>query len=99
MLFDSESRGYWLNELAFVLHNDVDNALRLSCVDSLLTALDAVRDIVQITDEQDRMLYANVAAEKLFGYARDDKLGGSGSGSSGHVIWDQEIVEESVRGL
>jgi PAS domain-containing protein len=72
VLLDSESRGYWLNELAFILHHDVDNVIRLSCVDSLLSALDSVRDVVQITDEQDRMLYANVAAEKLLGFPRDE---------------------------
>ena len=48
ILYDSESRGYWLNELAFILHHDTDNAIRLSCVDSLLSALDAVRDVVQV---------------------------------------------------
>ena len=48
ILYDSESRGYWLNELAFILHHDIDNAIRLSCVDSLLSALDAVRDVVQV---------------------------------------------------
>ena len=51
ILYDSESRGYWLNELAFILHHDTDNAIRLSCVDSLLSALDAVRDVVQVSQQ------------------------------------------------
>ena len=51
ILYDSESRGYWLNELAFILHHDTDNAIRLSCVDSLLSALDAVRDVVQVSQK------------------------------------------------
>ena len=56
ILYDSESRGYWLNELAFILHHDIDNAIRLSCVDSLLSALDAVRDVVQVCNPNNPMV-------------------------------------------
>ena len=48
ILLDSGSRGYWLNELAFLLQHDLDNALRFQCVDHLLTALDATEDVVQV---------------------------------------------------
>ena len=30
-------------------------------------------ELSQISDEKDRMLYANVAAEKLLGFSREDK--------------------------
>ena len=43
-------------------------------------------ELSQISDEKDRMLYANVAAEKLLGFSREDKdaalwdEGGHGTG-------------------
>ena len=37
-------------------------------------------DLAQISDEKDRMLYSNVAAEKLLGFSREDKDAG---------LWDE----------
>jgi hypothetical protein len=48
VIFDSGSRGYWLNELFLLLHSDVDTCLKLQCADTLFTALDNCRDIVQV---------------------------------------------------
>ena len=48
VIFDSGSRGYWLNELFLLLHSDVDTCLRLQCADTLFTALDNCKDIVQV---------------------------------------------------
>ena len=59
LLIDSGSRGYWLNELAMVIHSDVEASLRLQCTDLLLTALDNCRDVIQVTDSQDRVIYEN----------------------------------------
>jgi hypothetical protein len=49
VIFDSGSRGYWLNELFLLLNSDVDTCLRLQCADTLFTALDNCRDIVQVS--------------------------------------------------
>ncbi len=49
VIFDSGSRGYWLNELFLLLHSDVDTCLRLQCADTLFAALDNCRDIVQVS--------------------------------------------------
>jgi PAS domain-containing protein len=69
---DSSSRGFWLNELAQLLHNDVDNCLRMACADTLLAALDAVSDIVQIADGEERLVFTNTASEKVLGFAKED---------------------------
>ena len=52
LLLDSGSRGYWLNEMAMVIHTDVEASLKLQCADLLLTALDNCRDVIQVTDSQ-----------------------------------------------
>ena len=72
ILVDSGSRGYWLNELAMVVHTDVEASLRLQCADLLLTALDHCRDVIQVTDSQDRVIYENNSTEKILGYSSSD---------------------------
>ena len=67
VLLDSGSRGYWLNELAMIIHTDVEATLRSKCADLLLTALDHCRDVVQVTDTQDRVIYENNSTEKILG--------------------------------
>ena len=42
-----------------VIHSDVEASLRLQCTDLLLTALDNCRDVIQVTDSQDRVIYEN----------------------------------------
>lgn len=74
LLLDSGSRGYWLNELAMIIHTDVEASLRLRCADLLLTALDNCRDVVQVTDCQDRVIYENNSTEKVLGYSSSDWL-------------------------
>lgn len=71
---DSGSRGYWLNELATIIHSDVEASLRLQCADLLLTALDNCHDAVQVTDSEDRVIYENCGTEKLLGYSSSDWL-------------------------
>ena len=72
ILVDSGSRGYWLNELAMIIHTDVEACLRLQCADLLLTALDHCRDVIQVTDSQDRVIYENNSTEKNLGYSSSD---------------------------
>ena len=74
ILLDSGSRGYWLNELAMIIHTEVEATLRLKCADLLLTALDHCRDAVQVTDTQDRVIYENNSTEKILGYSNSDWL-------------------------
>lgn len=72
LLLDSGSRGYWLNELAVLMHSDVEALLRKQCVDLLLTALDSCHDVIQMTDSQDKVIYCNTAAERVLGHAASD---------------------------
>ena len=74
ILVDSGSRGYWLNELAMIIHTEVEATLRLKCADLLLTALDHCRDAIQVTDRQDRVIYENNSTEKILGYSNSDWL-------------------------
>ena len=91
LLLDSGSRGYWLNELAMIIHTDVEASLRLRCAGLLLTALDNCRDVVQVTDSQDRVIYENNSTEKVLGFSQ--------SSDSEKALWDfQDTVNltESV---
>ena len=67
-------------------------------------------ELSQISDEKDRMLYANVAAEKLLGFSREDKDAGlwdegdesGGNGDSATVVsgWARGVsMSRSGRGL
>lgn len=92
LLLDSGSRGYWLNELAIIIHTDVEASLRLRCAGLLLTALDNCRDVVQVTDSHDRVIYENNSTEKVLGFQRE-------SSDSEKALWDfQDTVNltESV---
>lgn len=76
-----------------LLHSDLDLMTRLSGAETLFTALDNVRDIVQITDAQDRLIYGNAACEKLLGYNREDiqqqqQSGAKATSPAGMGIWD-----------
>ena len=55
-----------------VVHTDVEASLRLQCADLLLTALDHCRDVIQVTDSQDRVIYENNSTEKNLGYSSSD---------------------------
>jgi PAS domain-containing protein len=91
LLLDSGSRGYWLNELAITIHTDVEASLRLRCAGLLLTALDNCRDVVQVTDSHDRVIYENNSTEKVLGFSQ--------SSDSEKALWDfQDTVNltESV---
>ena len=55
-----------------VVHTDVEASLRLQCADLLLTALDHCRDVIQVTDSQDRVIYENNSTEKILGYSSSD---------------------------
>jgi len=91
LLLDSGSRGYWLNELAIIIHTDVEASLRLRCAGLLLTALDNCRDVVQVTDSHDRVIYENNSTEKVLGFSQ--------SSDSEKALWDfQDTVNltESV---
>ena len=57
-----------------IIHTDVEASLRLRCADLLLTALDNCRDVVQVTDSQDRVIYENNSTEKILGYSSSDWL-------------------------
>lgn len=69
ILFDSNSRGYWLNELALLIHNEVETGLRLQMLESLMLSLDNCSDAIQIADQSDHILYQNATAERLAGYS------------------------------
>ena len=85
LLLDSGSRGYWLNELAMIIHTDVEASLRLRCAGLLLTALDNCRDVVQVTDSQDRVIYENNSTEKVLGFSSSDGLE--------KALWDFQVIE------
>ncbi|XP_059082020.1 high affinity cAMP-specific and IBMX-insensitive 3',5'-cyclic phosphodiesterase 8A-like isoform X2 [Tigriopus californicus] len=72
ILLDSSSRGYWLNELAWILRNDCENALKSQCFETMLSALNNCRDIVQITDDENKLMFSNLASERVLGFKDDD---------------------------
>ena len=66
-----------------IIHTDVEASLRLRCANLLLTALDNCRDVVQVTDGQDRVIYENNSTEKVLGYSSSDWLEKS--------LWDYQV--------
>ncbi len=105
LLHDSGSRGFWLNKLATLVSADVESALKLQCVDSLIAALNGCKDLVQISDSDDRLVYANPACERILGFDPAADLSGrdawdlqSTVGAAGEVVGDtlREEEEEEV---
>jgi len=72
---DSVSRAFWTNELLQLVRGPVKTAFRLRATQSLFSALDNCRDIVQITDSSHKVTWVNHTAEKILGYSRDEILG------------------------
>ena len=62
--------------------NEIDNALRLRTLETLLTALDNCTDVVQITDHEDKIIFQNSAGEKTLGYPSTDYISGD------RQLWD-----------
>jgi len=67
---ESVSRVGWTNELLQLVRGPVTTAFRLRHTQSLFTALDNVRDIVQVTDSDHKVTWVNQAAEKSPGSTR-----------------------------
>jgi len=72
---ESMSRAFWTNELLQLVRGPVNTAFRLRATQSLFSALDNCRDIVQITDSNHKVTWVNHTAEKILGYPRDEILG------------------------
>jgi len=72
---ESMSRAWWTNELLQLVRGPVNTAFRLRATQSLFSALDNCRDIVQITDSSHKVTWVNHTAEKILGYSRDEILG------------------------
>lgn len=72
---ESVSRAFWTNELQQLIRGPVNTAFRLRATQSLFSALDNCRDIVQITDSSHKVTWVNHTAEKILGYSRDEILG------------------------
>lgn len=72
---ESMSRAFWTNELLQLVRGPVNTAFRLRATQSLFSALDNCRDIVQITDCSHKVTWVNHTAEKILGYSRDEILG------------------------
>ena len=54
---ESMSRAFWTNELLQLIRGPVNSAYRLRASQSLFSALDNCRDIVQITDNAHKVSY------------------------------------------
>ena len=79
--------------------NEVDNALKLRTLETLLTALDNCSDVVQITDHEDRIIFQNSAGEKFFGYSSSDYLSGERhlwDFQSTSAMYSHAVLEENV---
>jgi len=72
---ESMSRAFWTNELLQLVRGPVNTAFRLRATQSLFSALDNCRDIVQITDSSHKVTWVNHTAEKILGFSRDEILG------------------------
>jgi high affinity cAMP-specific and IBMX-insensitive 3',5'-cyclic phosphodiesterase 8 len=72
---ESVSRAFWTNELVQLVRGPVNTAFRLRATQSLFSALDNCRDIVQITDSSHKVTWVNHTAETILGYSRDEILG------------------------
>jgi len=72
---ESMSRAFWTNELLQLVRGPVNTSFRLRATQSLFSALDNCRDIVQITDNSHKVMWVNHTAEKILGYPRDEILG------------------------
>jgi len=72
---ESPSRAFWTNELVQLVRGPVRAATQLRATQSLFSALDNCRDIVQITDSHHKVTWVNHTAEKVLGYSRDEILG------------------------
>ena len=82
IVVENSNRGYWLNEITMLIANEIDNALRLRTLETLLTALDSCSDVVQIADHEDNLIFQNGASEKALGFSSSDYQNG------GRHLWD-----------
>jgi len=97
---ESVSRVGWTNELLQLVRGPVTSAFRLRHTQSLFTALDNVRDIVQITDSEHKVTWVNQTAEKVLGYSRTEVVGRDirelhSSGSSTNEQTDNHPAERN----
>ena len=65
-----------------LISNEIDNAVRLRTLETLLTALDNCSDMVQITDHEDRIIFQNSVGERVLGYSSSDYSNGD------RHLWD-----------
>ena len=82
ILSENNNRGYWLNEMTQLISNELDNAVRLRTLETLLTALDNCSDMVQITDHEDKIIFQNSVGERVLGYSSSDYSSGD------RHLWD-----------
>ena len=65
-----------------LISNEIDNAVRLRTLETLLTALDNCSDMVQITDHEDQIIFQNSVGERVLGYSSSDYSNGD------RHLWD-----------
>ena len=65
-----------------LISNEIDNAVRLRTLETLLTALDNCSDMVQITDHEDKIIFQNSVGERVLGYSSSDYASGD------RHLWD-----------
>ena len=73
-MFESGNRGYWLNEFAMLVPNEVETSVRLQTFETLLTGLENCSDSIQIVDSSDKIVYQNCNSEKVFGLSLADTV-------------------------
>ncbi|XP_069179939.1 high affinity cAMP-specific and IBMX-insensitive 3',5'-cyclic phosphodiesterase 8A isoform X3 [Procambarus clarkii] len=66
-----------LNDLIQIEHSELSSQSQLRAMQAVLSALDACKEVVHITDTQHRIQYVNRACENLMGYSVDDVAGRS----------------------
>ena len=71
-----------MNEITMLTANEIDNAVRLQTLETLITALDHCNDVVQITDHDDKIIFQNSTGERAFGFSPTDYL------SAERHLWD-----------
>ena len=90
-----------------LIANEIDNAVRLQTLETLITALDHCNDVVQITDHDDKIIFQNSAGERALGFSSDDYLGAdrrlwdfqSTSAMYSHVVLEENEAVSSKVGL
>ncbi|XP_023340227.1 high affinity cAMP-specific and IBMX-insensitive 3',5'-cyclic phosphodiesterase 8A isoform X3 [Eurytemora carolleeae] len=75
IVLESVYEVYWINQLVQLLHGPVRLLQLQQTTRILYKALDKTRDIVQITDKEDKVVWVNHRAEKELGWFKEELVG------------------------